>query len=138
MLQYYYVVTEAFKKLVMLLCTPFANCCLVLSSNWALYHLAQLISQTTRRWDSPIADSPHRDSGLAPDHRSVHNKDVKFIRIYSLGPRFSVHCPYQRESVLQRVFLKKLYENFVTALETVRYRDVSVLRGSTVIRKNLN
>ena len=133
-----YVVIEAFKKLVMFLCTPFANCCLVLYSDWALYHLAQLISQTTCRWDSPSADSPDRDSGLAPDHRSVHNKEVKFIQIYSLEPRFSVHCLYQRESVLWRVFFKKLYENFVAALETVRYREVSVPRGSTVIRKNLN
>ena len=34
-----------------------------------------------------IRDSP-------ADHRSVRNKEVKFIWIYSLGPRFSVRCPY--------------------------------------------
>ena len=44
-----------------------------------------------------------------------------------------------RESPYYRVFFfKKLYENFVAALETVRYREASVPRGSTVIRKNLN
>ena len=39
-------------------------------------------------------------------------------------------------SVLERVgimevFLKKIYENFVGTLETVRNREVSVPRGST-------
>ena len=33
------VVTEAFKKSVMFLCTTFANGCLVYS-DWVLYHLA--------------------------------------------------------------------------------------------------
>ena len=72
-----------------------------------------------------------RDS---PDHCSVRNKKVKFIRIDSLRPRFSVHCPHWRESVKKRVFLKKMYmyENFVRTLETVHNREVSVLRGSTV------
>ena len=36
----------------------------------------------------------------SPDHRSVRNKEVKFIWIYSLGLRFRVRCPYCRESVL--------------------------------------
>ena len=31
------------------------------------------------------------------------------------------------------VFLKKIYENFVGTLETVRNREVSVPRGSTVL-----
>ena len=35
-------------------------------------------------------------------------------------------CPYCR------VFLKKIYENFVGTLETVRNREMSVQRGSTV------
>ena len=123
------VVIETFKKSVMLLCAPFANRCLV-QSDWALYHLAQLTSQTRR--DSPYAESPDRDSG-SPDHRSVRNKEVKFIRIYSLGPIFSVRCPYQRESVIQtEVFLMKIYEIFFRTLETVRNREVSVPRGSTV------
>ncbi len=30
----------------------------------------------------------------SPDHRSVRNKEVKFIWICSLGPGFSVRCPY--------------------------------------------
>ena len=55
------VVIEAFEKSVMSLCTPFANRCLVYS-DWAVYHLAQLASQTRR--DSPGADSPDRDSGF--------------------------------------------------------------------------
>ena len=33
------VLTEAFKKSVMFLCTPFANRCLE-HSDWAFYHLA--------------------------------------------------------------------------------------------------
>ena len=32
-----------------------------------------------------------RDS---PDHRSVHNKEVNFICIYSLGSRLSARCLY--------------------------------------------
>ena len=31
------------------------------------------------------------------------------------------------------IFLKKIYENFVGTLETVRNREVSVTRGSTVL-----
>ena len=38
-----------------------------------------------------------------------------------------------RESPYYRGFLKKIYENFVGTLETVRNIDVSVPRGSTVI-----
>ena len=30
----------------------------------------------------------------SPDDYSVRNKEVKFIWIYSLGPRVSVRCPY--------------------------------------------
>ena len=29
--------------------------------------------------NSPCADSPDRDSGSAPDHSSIRNKEVKFI-----------------------------------------------------------
>ena len=42
-------------------------------------HLAQ--TYLIRIWDSP-------------DHWRVRNKEVKFIWIYSLGPRFRVCCPY--------------------------------------------
>ena len=38
-----------------------------------------------------------------------------------------------RESPYYRGFLKKIYENFVGTLETVRNIEVSVPRGSTVI-----
>ena len=39
-----------------------------------------------------------------------------------------------RESPYHRgLFLKKIYENFVGTLETVRNREVSVPRGSTVV-----
>ena len=90
------VVIETFKNSFMFPCTPFANRCLVYS-DWALYdfyQLAQLIRQTRR--DSHCADSPDRDSGFT---RSLQcpKKEVKFIRIYSLWPRFSVRCPYYRE-----------------------------------------
>ena len=97
--------SKSHEKLVMFLYTPFTNGYSLVYSNWALYHLTQLISQT--RWSSLCADSPDQDS---PDYRSAHNKElrVKFIQNDSLGPRFSVHCPYQRESVSQRFFLKKI------------------------------
>ena len=52
-----------------------------------------------------------RDS---PDHRSVRNKEIKFIRIYHLGPRFSVRFPHWLERVrIIEGFFKKIYENFV-------------------------
>ena len=66
------VVIEAFKKSIMLLCTPFANRCLVYS-DWASYHLAKLTGldgiypvqiHLIGIWDSP-------------DYRSVCNKEVK-------------------------------------------------------------
>ena len=47
--------------------------------------------------------------------------------IYSLGPRFSVRCPYMRESVLVRFFLEKIYENFARTLETVHNMELCVL-----------
>ena len=52
----------------------------------------------------------------------------------NLLPGAEVYCPL---SVLERVriiegFLKKIYENFVGTLETVRNIEVSVPRGSTV------
>ena len=106
----YAVVIQALKKSVMFLCTPFANRCLIYS-DWAF---------------EITLHSPSIHKLSSPDHRSVRNKEVKFIRIYSLEPRFSVLCPYQTESVLQRFFLKRTYENFVGTLETVRNREVSV------------
>ena len=53
-----------------------------------------------------------RDS---PDHRCVRDKEVKLERVR-----------------IVEFFLKKIYENFVGTLETVRNREVSVQRGSTV------
>ena len=38
-----------------------------------------------------------------------------------------------RESPYYRVFLEKIYENFVGTLEIVRNREVYVLRGSTEV-----
>ena len=66
----------------MFLSTPFANRCLMYSDR--AFEIT-LHSSSARR-DSPCADSL--------DHRSVFNKEVKFIGIYSLGPKFSVRCPY--------------------------------------------
>ena len=53
----------------------------------------------------------------------------------NLLPGAKIKCPL---SVLERiriieVFLKQIYENFVGTLETVRNREVSVPRGSTVV-----
>ena len=68
------VVIQALKNSVMFLCTPFENRCLIYS-DWAFE--ITLHSSSARR-DSPCADSPDRESG-SPDHRSVRNKEVKFI-----------------------------------------------------------
>ena len=68
------VVIQALKKSVMVLCTPFENRCLIYS-DWAFE--ITLHSSSARR-DSPCADSPDRKSG-SPDHRTVRNKEVKFI-----------------------------------------------------------
>ena len=61
------VVIHDLKKSVTFLCTPFANRCFIYS-DWAFE--------------------------VTLHQRSVRNKEVKFIWIYSLGPRFSVCCPY--------------------------------------------
>ena len=71
----------------------------------------------------------------SPDHRSVRNIEVNFVRIYSLGPRFIVRCRCERESVLYRLFLKKIYANFVGTLVTVRNREVAVLERFDCRRK---
>ena len=72
-----------------------------------------------------------RDS---PDHRSVGNKEVKFIGICSLHGAETVSVVRIREGTYYRTFFfcKKIYENFVGTLETVRNRELSVLRGSSV------
>ena len=44
------------------------------------------------------------------------------IRIYYLGPRLSVRCPCYRV-----FFFKKIYENLVGTLKTVRNIEVAVL-----------
>ena len=51
----------------MFFCTPFANRCLI-HSDWAF---EITLHSSSARQDSPCADSP--------DHRSVRNKEVKFI-----------------------------------------------------------
>ena len=63
----------------------------------------------------------------SPDHRRVRHKGVKFIWIYSLAPDL-VSVVRIRESPYYRGSIK----NFVGTLETVRNREVSVPRGSTV------
>ena len=74
----------------MFLCTPFANHCWYTATG--LY--------ITLHSPSARLDGIHRMQihliGIwdSPDHHSVHNKEVKFVWIYSLGPRFSVRCPY--------------------------------------------
>ena len=84
------VVIEAFKKSVMFLCTTFANRFLVYTATGLLY--ITLHSSSARLLDGISIDL----IGIrnSPDLRSVRNKEVKFIWIYSLGPRFSVRCPY--------------------------------------------
>ena len=74
----------------------------------------------------------------SPDHRSVRNKEVKFIWIYSLMSRFSTRCPYKRESVLQRVFNIRKFCRDCPSYRCVRIREVSLPRGSTVYFFNLS
>ena len=50
-------------------------------------------------------------------HWSVRNKEIQFVWIFSLGPRFRVRCPYL---------------GIFPGQWTVRIREVSVRRGSTV------
>ena len=91
---------SSLKRSLMFLCTPFANRRLINSDGLLK---SPCIAQQTHQPDGIHPEQFHliwiRDS---PDNRSVRNKAVKFFRIYSLRPRFSVRCPYQRESVLQR------------------------------------
>ena len=49
-----------------------------------------------------------------------------------MGPR---QCPLsvlERVRIIEGFFCKKIYENFVGTLESVRNRELSVLRGSSV------
>ena len=71
----YLILIEAFKKLVIFLCTSFANW---YYGDWAL--------------EVTLPSSSARLDGIYPV-QLVHSKEVKFILIYSLGPRFSAHCP---------------------------------------------
>lgn len=57
--------------------------------------------------------------------------------ICSLGPRFSVLCPYQKESVSQRFFKKNVHGQFVGTKEAVRNREVSIWRRSTVQKRKI-
>ena len=59
---------------------------------------------------------------------------IKVMHVFSPWGRNLVSVVRIRNSVLQRFFLKNIYENFVGTLETVHNRQVSVPRGSTVIR----
>ena len=51
---------------------------------------------------------------------------------FTLWGRDLVSVIYIRNSPYYRGFLQKIYENFVGTLETVRSREVSVPRGSSV------
>ena len=80
----------------MFLCTPFANRCLMHSDR--AFEIT-LHSSSARR-DSPCADSR--------DHRSVVNKEVKFIGIYSLGRNLASvvrirESPYDRGFFYMRI-----------------------------------
>ena len=84
----------------MFLCTPFANRCLVYSQ-WALYHLAQLISQTRR--DSPCAYSTDRGFGI---HLITAVSAIKRLILYefNLWGRDLVSVIRTRESTYYRGF----------------------------------
>ena len=65
----------------------------------------------------------------SPDHRSVRNKEVKFLCICSLGQRFRF-----REGLYYRSLKKKSVRILLghSVPESARIREVSVRRGSTV------
>ena len=128
-------VIQALKKSVMFLCKPFAKRCFIYS-DWVF---ETTLHSSSARQDLPCADSPDRDSG--PDYRSVRNKEVKFIWIYSLGPRFSVPL-----SVLERVriiegFFSRKYEGILwglwklSVIERCPYREVRT--GQDLIGKSI-
>ena len=66
-------------------------------------------------------------------HWSVRNKEVQFVWIFSLGPRFRIRCPHHRVSVLERLILQGMYGHFPGTKWTVhirtgvRIREVSIL-----------
>ena len=90
------VVIEAFKHSLMFLCKPSQIVVWYTATGLYITLHTELTSQTRR--DSPCADSPDRDLGF-----SWGRDSVSVVRI--------------REG-----FLKKIYENFVGTLETVRNR----------------
>ena len=137
------VVIQALKKSVTFLCTTFADRCLI-CSDWA-FEVTLHSSSARLEVIHPVQIHLIRIQD-SPDHRSVRNKEVKFIWIYSLGPRFSVRCPYYRgfcfcafhkhaNSEVQKPTVDCV-ENFVGTVETVRNTEVSVPRGSTVLPMN--
>ena len=70
------VVIQAFQKLVIFLCVPFSNRCLI-HSDWAfIITLHSSSHQPDGIHPVQIHLIGFRDS---PDHRSVRNKKVKFI-----------------------------------------------------------
>ena len=79
------VVIEAFKESVMILCTPFAHCCLVYS-DWTLYHLGYIYSSSSPRLDGMHAVQIYligiQDS---PDHRCARNKELSLYEITRWG-----------------------------------------------------
>ena len=110
------VVIEAFKKSVMFLCTPFANRCLVYS-DWALYHLAQLI----------------RLVGIFPVqiHLITAVSVIKRLSLYefTLWGRDLVSVVRIRESSYHRGFLKENMRTLsglwkLSVLERCPYREV--------------
>ena len=82
------VVIQALKKPVMFLCTK--NRCLIYSDR-AFEVTPCIAHQPDEIHPVQIHLIGIRDS---PDHRSVRNKEIKFIRIYYLGSTFSVRFPY--------------------------------------------
>ena len=52
--------------------------------------------------DNTLICNDKQEIGLNKNchHWSVRNIEVKFVLIFSLGPRFRVRCPYNRGSVL--------------------------------------
>ena len=77
-----YFVIEAFKKSVMFLCIPLTNRNVGMSSDWA-FEITLHSSSARLEGIHPVQIHPVQIHLIriqdSPDHRSVHNKEVKFI-----------------------------------------------------------
>ena len=129
----------------MFLCTPFANHCWYTATG-----LYITLHSPSARLDSihPICRFIWSGFGIrdSPDHHSVRNKEVKFVWVYSLGPRFSVSCPYIERVRIIEIFFKRKYMRSLSAhwklsvIERCPYREVRLylVYRAKIFKENWN